>query len=195
MTDRSDSPILPQVEEGDASPDVMAVYNEAKRFTQSPDIPNFFKSTALWAPGVELLLEMLKTYYAKSTIPMTLTAIIQYVIATDADCEYCAVGNEISCRMAGIDDETLTLLAENLDDVSPDRLRDIVTFALKTAKRPRDLVAADYDVLRSHGLGDDEIVQIVMVSAYAVFNDILADGLKMPVEEPKWEVLEQLKGG
>lgn len=195
MTDRPHSPILPMVEEGDASPDVLAVYREAQRFTQSPDIPNFFKATALWAPGVEMLLAMLKTYYARSTIPMTLTAIIQYVIASDADCEYCAVGNEISCRMAGIDDETMTLLAENLDGVSPERLRDIVAFALKTAKTPRELEAVDYDRLRSHGVTDDEIVQIVMVSAYAVFNDILADGLKMPVEEPKWGALEHLKGG
>ena len=194
MTHQSDTPILPRVEENDASPEVAHVFNEAKRITQLPFVSNFFKCAAPWLPAAELNLEITKTLFEKTTLPLALITIIGYVIATNADCEYCAIGNEIGCRTLGIDDETLDVLVRDLDNVSPERLRAVVAFALKTAKSPQLLEPADYDALREHGVTDKEIVQIVTISAISVFSDIMADGLKITVEDPKYEALETLRG-
>ena len=194
MTHQPDTPILPCVEENDASPEVAHVFNEAMRITQSPFVSNFFKCAAPWLPAAEPNLEITKTMVEKTTLPLALITIIGYVIATNSDCEYCAVGNEIGCRTLGIDDETLDVPIRDLDNVSPERLRPVVAFALKKAKSPQLLEPADYEAMREYGVTDEEIMQIVTISPISVFSDIMADGLKITVEDPKYEALETLRG-
>jgi alkylhydroperoxidase family enzyme len=194
MTQQPDAPILPHVEENEASSEVAHLFDESRRVTQTPYVLNFMKFAAPWLPAAELNLEILKTMYQKATLPGPLVSIIGFVIATDADCEYCVIGNEIGCRVAGIDDATLDALIQDLDSVSPERLRAVVAFARKTAKSPQLLEVADYDALREHGISDEEIVEIVTMSAIAVFNDIMADGLKMAVDGPRYEALDALRG-
>jgi alkylhydroperoxidase family enzyme len=84
----------------------------------------------------------------------------------------------------GVDEETLEMLAKNLDNVSPKRLQAIIQFALKCAFDPQRLTAADYDRVREQGISDDELAQIIFLTALANFNDTLADGFKIEVEKP-----------
>jgi alkylhydroperoxidase family enzyme len=90
----------------------------------------------------------------------------------------------LTCRTLGVDEETLTLLVKDLGNVNPERIRAIIEFALKVAKDPQGLVAADYDRVREQGVTDEEIVEIVTVAGFAVFSDIMADALKVEVEAP-----------
>ena len=107
---------------------------------------------------------------------------ILFTVAESRDCEYCAAQNEFACRSLGIDDETLSALVEDLDNVSPERIRAIIAFALKVSHDPQGLVAEDFERLREHGITDEEVVDIVLNAAMATFFDILADSLKVEVE-------------
>ncbi|MCB8946077.1 MAG: hypothetical protein H6658_20220 [Ardenticatenaceae bacterium] len=125
---------------------------------------------------------MYKLFQQYISLPESLLPIILYCIASARSCTYCSTVNALYCRTLGVDDETLEMLAENLDNVSPVRLRTIVQFALHCAFDAQSLTAADYDRVREQGISDDEITQIMFLAALANFNDTLADGLKIEVE-------------
>jgi hypothetical protein len=73
---------------------------------------------------------------------------ISYCVSEAKNCTYCAANGELHCRTLGIDEETLHMLARDLGNVSPLRVRAIIEFALKCAIRPQELVAEDYDQVR-----------------------------------------------
>jgi hypothetical protein len=47
---------------------------------------------------------------------------------------------------------------------------------------PQSVTHDDFDRMRELGVGDDEILEIIIVAAHAVSADIIADTLKVPVE-------------
>jgi len=81
------------------------------------------------------------------------------------------------------------MLAKDLDNVSPKRLRAIIQFALQCALDPQGLTAADYERVREQGISDDELAQIIFLAALANFNDTLADSFKIEVEPGVLEAL------
>jgi AhpD family alkylhydroperoxidase len=116
---------------------------------------------------------------------------ICFTVAEKSDCTYCAATHELTCRHLGVDEETLRTIAKDLKDVNPERIRSIIEFALKAAKYPQQLEPADYDAVRAHGVTNDEIIEIIMVAGFAVFLDIVADGLKVEVEKEVVDALAQ----
>lgn len=159
---------------------------------QMPFIPNMMKAMAGSPEMLALQWGLTKAYYTHTTLPQSLMAMIGYTIATKSNCTYCSVGNELTCRTLGIDEETLDKLVKDLGNVNPKRVRSIIEFALKVAKDPQGLVKADYDKVRDQGVSDEEIIEIIVVSAMSVFVDTLADALQIEVEEVTTQALAQM---
>ncbi|MCL4295560.1 MAG: peroxidase-related enzyme [Anaerolineae bacterium] len=180
---------LPMIEEDEATDEVAQIYAEAKREMQVPFVPNFVKAVAISPAALAILWNAYRAFLQHSTLPQSLTAMIQFTIARANQCEYCSVNHELTCRTLGIDEETLTALVEDLGNVSPKRIRAIIEFSLKVAHDPRGLVAEDYERLREQGITDEELVEIILIAAQGSFNDILADALKIKVDAPVAEAL------
>ena len=58
----------------------------------------------------------------------------------------------------------------------------MIHFAVRCATDPASLTAADYDALRAQGITDAELVEIVAMSAFAVYATIVADALKVDID-------------
>jgi alkylhydroperoxidase family enzyme len=58
-----------------------------------------------------------------------------------------------------------------------------IEFALRVASGSKDLVREDYDKLRAHGVTDEELVEIIQVAAIGSSGDVLADALKVEVDD------------
>jgi alkylhydroperoxidase family enzyme len=151
------------------------------------------KALAASPDMLALQWDMTRAYYKHTTLPQSLIAMISYTIATKSDCTYCSVGNELTCRTLGIDEETLDKVVKDLGNVNPQRIQAIIEFALKVAKDPQGLVRADYDKLRDQGVMEEEIVEIIVVAAVSVYADIVADALQIEVDTMTAEALGQLK--
>lgn len=173
---------LPFVEEEEASGETAALFATVKRELQTPFLPNWIKAAAASPAVATAYWAMYSTFTARTVLPDSLVAMVLYAIAGSNNCLYCASTNELSCRLYGIDDDTLGALVHDLDRVSPQRVRSIIRFALKVAHNPQGVARADYDELRSHGLSEEEIIEIVMLAAVGQLNDILADALKIDVD-------------
>lgn len=180
---------LPYIEEGEADARTATLFATVKREMQVPFVPNWMKAIAASSAALEGYWGLFSNFTARTTIPASLQAMICYAVASSNNCRYCAAGNELSCRIYGIDDDTLNALVKDLDNVSPQRLQAIIKFALQVAHDPQSITRADYDALRAHGVADEEIIEIVIMAGIAQLNDIMADSLKIEVDPGVAEAL------
>ena len=173
---------LQPVEEAEATGIVAQMYADIKRDMQFPYLPNMMKTLAVSPAALRGGWGLYGGFLLNTTLPRALTSMILFAVAESRDCEYCTVVNEFACRNLGIDEESLRALVEDLDNVTPERIRAIIAFALKVSHDPQGLVADDFERLREHGITDEEVVDITLNAAMATFFDILADSLKVEVE-------------
>jgi uncharacterized peroxidase-related enzyme len=180
---------LPMIEEHEAAGEVAQLYGEIKREMQLPFVPNIMKAVAVSPEVLTIVWGVYHSFLEHSTLPQSLSPMILYAIAETGNCEYCSAKNELTCRMLGIDEETLGALVNDLGSVSPQRIAAIIGFAVKTAQNPQSLVADDYERLRENGVTDAEIAEIIQIAAMGKYFDILADALKIQVDSPFAEAL------
>ena len=174
---------LPMIEEDEATGEVAALYEEIKREWGMPAIRNYMKALAASPAVLTTWWAGKRTFYQHTTLPESLITMIFYSIAVQSECEYCSAIHELSCRTLGVDEETLHTLVNDLPQLAPERIRATIEFALKVARAPKSLAREDYDVLRAQGVGDDEIVEIIQIAALGSSENILADALKVDVDD------------
>jgi alkylhydroperoxidase family enzyme len=97
------------------------------------------------------------------------------------------------CRTMGIDGDMLSALVQDLGNVTPERIRAIIAFALKAASSPQEMEAADFDRLRDQGVTDEEIMEIILVAAMSRYTNTLSDVLQIDVDPAVTETLERLR--
>ena len=173
---------LQPVEEAEATGEVAQLYADIKRDLQAPFLPNMFKTLAISPAALASAWGLYGNFLRQTTLPRALMSMILFTVAESRDCEYCAAQNEFACRHLGIDEETLSALVEDLDNVSPERIRTIIAFALKVSHDPLGIGAKDYKRVREQCITDEDIAEIALNAAGATSSDILADSLKVEVE-------------
>lgn len=180
---------FPVIEPEEADPDTLQQYAEIQQEVGLPYVPSWAKTLVISPAFYNIYLEMMRAMNRHLTLPQTLAPMILYCIATARNCQYCSAGNELFCRTLGVDEETLEMLARDLDNVSPRRLQAIIQFALQCAFDPQSMTAADYERVREQGITDDEMAQIIFLAALGNFNDTLADSFKIEIEPVILEAL------
>jgi uncharacterized peroxidase-related enzyme len=180
---------LPIIEEDEATPEVARIYTEARRAMHQPNVPNIIKSVAVSPVALKTYWAMARTFYENTTLPDALVSMVLYAVAHSNDCQYCSAGHEANCRMMGVDEEILFAIAGDLAKLSPERVRVIIEFAVMVSLDPKSVSLEQYEQLRSFGISDAEIVEIVMVAGMGRLGDTLADSLKVEVDESVREAL------
>ncbi len=173
---------LPLVQESEATGEVAGIYAEAKQLMQVPFVPNILKGLAVSPAALTIYWSAFRAFLLNTTLPQALSAMLLYAIAERNHCQYCSAGHEMTCRMLGIDEDTLAQLVKDLGNVSPERVREIIMFALKVNSDPQSLAAEDYDRVRAEGVTDEELAEIILLAAMGRMGDTLADGLKIEVD-------------
>jgi alkylhydroperoxidase family enzyme len=79
----------------------------------------------------------------------------------------------------GVNPEMLESLVRDIDHIPDPKLRDMIRFSLKCSRNPQGLTDRDYATLRERGLSQPEILEIIAMSALAVYANILADATAM----------------
>jgi len=59
----------------------------------------------------------------------------------------------------------------------------MILFALKCSRDPQSLAETDFANLRQHGLSQSEILELIAMSALAVYANIIADATAMDDDE------------
>jgi uncharacterized peroxidase-related enzyme len=179
------SPItgLTMVDEQSATGNIATLYDNIRRGMEIPFVPNIFKAQSPSGRIAEGVWEAFSKFVGQTTLPASLASMIGFSVAAANNCTYCNSLHKVSCRTIGIDDDTLTALSSDLGALTPERIQEIISFAVKVGSDPQSLEKADYDRVRDQGVSDDEIMEIITVAAWATFSDRLADALKVDLDD------------
>ena len=175
-------PVAP-VEEEDATGEIAEIYDAVKKAMQVPVVPNIDKILANSPPALKGTVNLMGDLYMGSSLPQPVVAMLLYSISLARSCQYCSSFHRLTCRMVGVDESMLAAVGNNLGSVTPERVQAIVAFGVKAAMSTNELTDADYDKLRDMGISDAEIVEIVALSGMGVYLNIVADALKIEVDD------------
>ncbi|MEW5958341.1 MAG: hypothetical protein AB1801_11485 [Chloroflexota bacterium] len=180
---------LPVLEEEAAAGEIAETFDEIRTVLGVPSVGvanlAVASSPATLISGTRLLHDFIQ----QTTLPPPLLFMIHYTISSTKNCNCCSAAFKVACRSVGVDEEMLEALVSNLDAVNPKRVREIIKFAVKCALNPPGLTEADYDRVRDQGVSDEELVEIIGWAAIAMYNDTLADAMKLDDPE-RQQVIE-----
>jgi uncharacterized peroxidase-related enzyme len=182
----SQIPFIPLEE---ADPDLAKLYDEIQSVTQAPVVSNVWQILGNSMGTLTGTWHLFFNLYLEGGLPMTLKALILFSIAATHRCRYCGAIHEVTCRMLSIDEAHLQTIVDDLSYLTPDRTRKIIQFALRCADEPSTLTEAHYDEIREIGLTEGELVEIISLAAMGTYLDILADALKLEVDDYLQELL------
>jgi len=99
------------------------------------------------------------------------------VVATSGanDCLYCIIAHGAILRVYAKNPFVADQIAVNYRDADiTDRQKAMLEFALKVATRSVELVDADFDKLRGHGFGDEDMWDIGAIAAFFALSNRMA---------------------
>ncbi|RZL93567.1 MAG: hypothetical protein EOP82_07110 [Variovorax sp.] len=176
-------PHLKIVEPQEASEEVRALYLDFQRRMGFPSAPNFIMVQGHSLAAASGTWGLVQNTLVGGSLPRTLKEMVFAAISADRKCQYCEAAHLACCRMLGVDEETLEKLSTDVEDIDPVKARDIIKFGIKCARDPQALTKTDFDHLRSHGLRESEIMELISMSALAVYANIVADATAVPPDE------------
>jgi uncharacterized peroxidase-related enzyme len=176
-------PNVPLLKSEDAPPVVKAVYEEFYRRMSFPAAPNFIMTQGHSPTAVRGTWEVVQNVLVNGIIPRWTKEMLFVAISKERGCQYCTAAHVACCRMLGVKPHVLYLLVEDVTQLSDTRLRDTILFGMKCARDPQSVKEEDYAKLRKHGLKQSEIVELIAMSAFAVYANIIADATAMEPDE------------
>lgn len=168
-------PNIDILEPQEASPEINELYLDFQRRMGFPAPPNFIKVQGHSLAAASGTWGLVQNTLVGGSLPRTLKEMLFAAISAERKCRYCEAAHLACCRMLGVDDEEISQLVSNVDGIDPPKVRAIITFGLKCARDPQSLGEEDFAALRAHSLGQSEIVELISMSALAVYANIIAD--------------------
>ncbi len=172
--------IVPPTE---ASAEVKVVYEEFHRRMSFPSPPNFIMTQGHSPVVARGSWDLVRNILVAGQIPRWMKETIFVAISKDRNCRYCMAAHIACCRMLGVDAVILDGVTSNVDSVSNLKLRTMLKFALRCSRDPQSLKESDYQLLRDAGLPNSEIIELIGMSALAVYANIIADSTAMTEDE------------
>jgi uncharacterized peroxidase-related enzyme len=132
-------------------------------------IPNVFRGIAQRPDELRAFFDFHDSLMDRETPGLSKADREMIVVATSAenDCLYCVVAHGAIARIRSknpyISDQLATDWRKaDLDD----RQRAVISAAVKLATRPSEIVDADLDELRAHGLSDEDVYDVGAITSF-----------------------------
>jgi len=172
-----------QIGPSEASGDLAEFYDELVEVAGA--VPNIVKLASLKPPAVRAAQDLYRSVlYHESDLTMTQKEMVSTLVSVINGCGYCVdhhgaaldehagtpgLARQVTTdyRKAEIDSNTLALLE----------------FAEKLTKHPSSMVEGDVDTLRSTGMSDEAILDLVQLIAYFNYTNRLATALGVDPED------------
>lgn len=175
-------PHVPLLQPTDATPEVQGVYEDFRQRMLFPAAPNFILTQGHSPTVAHGTWDLVRNVLVNGQIPRWTKELIFAAISRDRNCLYCAAAHLACCRMLGVNPAILESLVRDLHSIPDLKVRDMILFAVKCSREPQSLTEADYAGLRQHGLQQSEIMEIIAMSALAVYANIIADATRVEAD-------------
>lgn len=171
------------VEEHEATDEIAELYESARgRFTFVPDAVKVFTVR----PEVAVAQDALRRVVLgdASSLGARRADLVGAAVSGMNHCEYCGTAHTgLLAKRGDLDDDESVAVYRNWREVDlPDDDRAMLAFAEKLTFTPAQVTEDDIDKLRSHGFSDENVFDIVLLTAYRNFMNRVNDGLGVTTE-------------
>lgn len=171
------------IEKEEATDEVRIIYRDIEAAFGM--VPNLFKTYAHFPALLRVNWEKTKALMMGGELPRELKEGIAVVVSAANACDYCVAAHSMALEMMGFSKERIDALTKNIEkaEMSP-RDRKILQYAKKATLTPHKITDRETDELKSLGLTDSQIVEILGVmelfTGYNKFLDALAVEIDFP---------------
>jgi uncharacterized peroxidase-related enzyme len=173
---------IPPLTPSDAPREVRAVYKEFHTKMSLPKPPNFIMTLGHSSKAVRGTWELLQNVLVLGEIPRWVKELILVAISNDRQCRYCTAAHTACCRMLGVEPSIIEQALKDVNTIADPKARAMILFALKCSRDPQSLREKDYSALYKWGLRESEAVELIAMSALAVYINIMADATGMEAD-------------
>ncbi|WP_372719560.1 carboxymuconolactone decarboxylase family protein [Novipirellula sp.] len=173
---------FPLKHEADAPKEVEQIYRDFQLGMGFPGVPNFIRVQGTSPRMLAGTWGLVKNILLEGNLPRSTKELIFVAIAVDRECNYCRDAHTACCRILGVEDRTIRAVMEGLSEELPDRIRNILQFAVKCAAGPHELQDEDFASLRQHGLDSEQILEVIATASMAVYAIIIADATMLDTD-------------
>ncbi|VVB84397.1 Carboxymuconolactone decarboxylase family protein [uncultured archaeon] len=171
------------IEKEDASDDVRIIYREIEAGFGM--VPNLFKTYAHFPALLRVNWDKTKALMMGGELSRELKESIAVVVSSANSCNYCVAAHSMSLQMMGFSKEKINIMTKKLESTGiPLRDQKILQYAKKATLTPHKITDSETTELRSLGLTDSQIVEILGVmelfTGYNKFLDALAVEIDFP---------------
>lgn len=170
---------FPIANEESATGEVADVLVDFRKRMGFAEAPNFIRAQSAAPAVMKGTWGLVQNVLVNGSLPRSLKEMIFVAISMDRKCGYCEAAHIACCRMLGVDEDTIEQLVENVDELLPERTRDIINFGRKCARAPQTLDDDDFQLLQEHGLDDAEMLELIAMSGLAVYANTMADATRV----------------
>ena len=174
---------FPIVSESEAPEELVEVFADFRSRMGFPVAPNFILAQGGSPSVVRGTWGVVRHVLVEGELPRSLKEMMFVAISMDRGCKYCESAHLACCRMLGVDEGTLATLVQSIDEMMPEKSRDIIQFGIKCARAPQSLSDDDFEKLRAHGLSDSQTTEVIAMSALAVYATTMADAMQLDADE------------
>jgi uncharacterized peroxidase-related enzyme len=173
---------MPLLHPESASKEAQDVYDDFYRRMAFPRPPNFILTQGHAPMVAQDTWDLVRNVLVSGKIPRWKKELIFVAISKERGCGYCEAAHIACCRMLGVEAGTIEHLVRDVRSISDPALRDLILFATKCAREPREVTEADYACMKSHGLDKAEIMEVIAMAGLAVYANIIADATAMDAD-------------
>lgn len=175
---------FPLIQDASGNAELEALYRDMLVRGFGSKIPlHWFTSQASRPDILAATWGLVKGIVIQGKLPATMKQMIAVAISAQHSCRYCQVVHSGALEALGVPKDLIDSCAQDHDAQRvPPLQREVLKFALKTAKAPHSLTDGDFQQLRENGLSDGEIMEVVMMAAFTSFINIWADASGIPLD-------------
>jgi uncharacterized peroxidase-related enzyme len=170
------------IEKEDANDEVRAVYKDIEAAFGM--VPNLFKTYAHFPALLKVNWEKTKVLLMGGKLPRELKESIAVVVSAANSCKYCVAAHSMALSVMGFSQERIDDLTRNIESphITP-RDKKILEYARKATITPHKITDTETDELKSFGLIDSQIVEVLgVMELFTGYNKFL-DSLAVPLTE------------
>jgi len=159
--------------------DIQELY--AKNREKPGFVPNVFRAYSLRAEQLRGFITLYDSIMeADSGLTKAEREMIAVAVSAENHCFYCLVSHGAILRIRSKNPIQADTIAANYRaaDLTP-RQRAMLDFAIKITRASDTCADEDIDGLRSHGFGDEEIMDIIQTAAFFNYSNRVASALEM----------------
>jgi uncharacterized peroxidase-related enzyme len=175
--------LIPKLSTEETNEKVEEIFSDILRMTESPHVINMWRTLANSVPVLTGTWQLFSQVFFQSNLPMSLKSMIMFSVSASNHCTYCGAFLEVICRTVGVEGDTLQAIVNDLGGLNPERIQVIIRFAQKVARSPFAVTEEEFDMIRSYGITDEEILEIISIAAMGNYFDTIADSLKLQTDE------------